>query len=140
MGWSWSLHYCQLVVKNVVEQALGPSRIIEDRRGGIVLSKGLPLAGAAYVDNFAVFGLNKFAVDSQLDALVDGFGKLGLPVHEITPAATHSHFVGLDIDRGIVSLKPSRLWKLRMAVRAVLRRRAISGDALRVIAGTSRGP
>ena len=42
MGWSWSLHYCQLVVKNVVEQALGPSRIIEDRRGGIVLSKALP--------------------------------------------------------------------------------------------------
>ena len=126
--------YCQLV-KNVVEQALGPSRIIEDRRGGVVLSKSLPLAGAAYVDNFAVFGLNKIAADSQLDALVDGFGKLGLPVHEITPAATHSHFVGLDIDRGIVSLKPSRLRKLRMAVRAVLRRRAISGDAFRVIAG-----
>ena len=63
MGWSWSLHDCQLVVKNIVEQALGPSRIIEDRRGGIVLSKSLPLAGAAYVDNFAVFGLNKSAVD-----------------------------------------------------------------------------
>ena len=136
MGWSWGLHYCQLVVKNVVEQApIGPSRIIEDRRGGIVLSNSLPLAGAAYVDNFAVFGLNKTAVDSQLDALVDGFGKLGLPVHEITPAATHSQFVGLDIDRGIVSLKPSRLWKLRVAVRAMLRRRAISGDALRVIEG-----
>ena len=66
---------------------------------------------------------------------MDGFGKLGLPVHEITPAAIHRHFMGLDLDRGIVSLKPSRLWKLRMSMRAVLRRRAISGDALRVIAG-----
>ena len=135
MGWPWSLHYCQLVVKNVVEQALGPSRVIEDRRGGIVLSKFLPTAGAAYVGNFAVFGLNCKTVDSVLNALVDGFGKLGLPVHEITPASMHSQFVGLDINQRIVSLKPPRLWKLRQAVRAVLRRRATSGDALRVIAG-----
>ena len=140
MGWSWSLHYCQLVVKNVVGQALRPSRIIEDRRGGTVLSKSLPLAGAAYVENLAVFGLNKIAVDSQLDALVNGFGKLGLPVHEITPASTHSHFVGLDIDRGIVSLKLSRLWKLRMAVRAVLRRRASRATPSALSQGTSRGP
>ena len=135
MGWSWGLRYCQLVVKNVVEQVVGPSRVIEDRRGGIVLSKSLPTAGAAYVDNFAVFGLYSNSVDSELNALVDDFGKLGLPVHEITPASMHSNFVGLDINRGTVSLKPSRLWKLRQAVRAVLRRRAISGDALRVIAG-----
>ena len=114
---------------------MGPSRIIEDRRGGIVLSKSLPTAGVAYVDNFVVFGLNSISVDSVPNALVDGFGKLGLLVHEITPASTHSHFVGLDINRGIVSLKSLRLWKLRQAVRAVLRRRAISGDALRVIAG-----
>ena len=135
MGWSWSLHYCQLAVRNVVEQALGPSRIVEDRQGGIVLSRSLPIAGAAYEDNFAVFGLSSNAVDSELNAFVDGFGKLGLPVYKITPASTHSYFVGLDVNRGLVSLKPSQLWKLRSAVRAVLRRRATSGDALRVIAG-----
>ena len=63
MGWSWSLHFCQQVVRSVCVECCGTDRIIEDHCSGVVLSSGNPIGVAAYVDNIGVFGTSKEAVD-----------------------------------------------------------------------------
>lgn len=48
MGWSWSLHFCQKFVSNVIAEVVGEDRVIVDRAAGVEIKKGGPCAGAAY--------------------------------------------------------------------------------------------
>ena len=61
----------------------------------------------------------------------------GLVVHEEEAASSKSEFVGLSIDgdRGIISIKTSRLFRLREAIHELLRRNHSSGVLLEVLLG-----
>ena len=37
MGWSWSLHFCQSFVSNIVSKVLGQDRMILDGSAGVVI-------------------------------------------------------------------------------------------------------
>ena len=58
-------------------------------------------------------------------------------MHEKEAASSKSEFVGLSIDgdRGIISIKTSRLFRLRDAIHELLRRNHSSGVLLEVLLG-----
>ncbi len=85
--------------------------------------------------NFAVFGTDPVAVDARLTCISDAFTKLGLVVHEVTPACQRTTFVAFSFDHGHLSVKPERLAKLQSAIAGLLCRGRVSGHALEVILG-----
>ena len=93
--------------------------------------------GASYVDNIGVFSLSRAAADRTLNAVVDDLRCRGLILHEIEPASPHGDFVGLCFDgvRGMVRIKPSRIWRLAYALDEALARPSLSGGALEVLLG-----
>ncbi len=54
MGWSWSLHICQTVVRAVVPRSIGEGPMLADGFPVIVVQPKGPCVGAACVDNFDV--------------------------------------------------------------------------------------
>lgn len=134
MGWNWSLHFCQSAVSSIVQEATGFDRLVEDREEGIVLTAEAPRCAAAYVDSFAVFGLLREA-DKHLQCIIEACGTHGLPVHEIEPASLQAEFVGLEFDRGKLSIKAKRLRRLKFAISAILRRKKVSGRLSEVLVG-----
>ena len=66
MGWSWSLHFCQSFVSNVVANVLGQDRMILDKRAGVVLDSRNTHAGAAYVDNYCVLNTSQDQANDPL--------------------------------------------------------------------------
>ena len=51
-----------------------------------------------YVDNIAVFGLNKESVDSIMAKIKDSLNQKGLLTHEHVPANTNCELLGLRVD------------------------------------------
>ena len=67
MGWSWALHLCQLVTAEALLGAGIPeSMCVKEGRAGVRLRDVDDVAGAAYVDNYAVLGGSQKAVDIAL--------------------------------------------------------------------------
>lgn len=134
MGWNWSLHFCQRAVSHTIAKATG-DRLVEDREAGIVLDDHCPTCVAGYVDNFAVIGIDKKKVDEKLEAMRLACQAAGLPVHELEPASSYGEFIGLEFDNSRVFVKAKRLWRLKLALRAVLRRGRASGKMLEILTG-----
>ena len=66
MGWSWALHFCQMVLNNAIQQAGFVGRqVFGDKRSGVQLNGDDDIAVAGYVDNFGVFGTCPTAVNSE---------------------------------------------------------------------------
>ena len=66
MGWSWALHFCQMVLNNAIQQAGFVGRqVFGDKRSGVQLNGDDDIAVAGYVDNFGVFGTCPTAVNSK---------------------------------------------------------------------------
>eukprot|EP00973_Karenia_brevis_P051285 7124058-Karenia_brevis.AAC.1 len=98
MGFSWALHICQLIINNTMCQVVGQNCIVEDKRGGICLHHEDDAFGAAYVDNCAIGSGSPEVCDRLLKTAVDKFTDMGFIVHEISPAATRTEFLGLELD------------------------------------------
>lgn len=135
MGWSWALHICQSVIQHQATLAVPEAPLILDREKAIALSEEHPSAIAVYVDNFAVFSIDKADGDSKLLRLRDHFNRVGLPVHEFQEVQPKGQFVGLDFDNGSLRVKASKIWRLRKAIRELLRYRRVSGRLLEALLG-----
>ncbi|CAK0905694.1 unnamed protein product [Prorocentrum cordatum] len=110
MGWAWSLCFA-------------PSRPTRTSLGHYT-----------YVDNIGVLGGSESQVQSALGAATSSFGGVGLEVHEtsLTNAGGGALGVQLDGQNGHTRPAPSRFWRVRGAVQALLRRRAVSGLELEI--------
>ena len=84
-------------------------------------------AGAVYVDNFAVVSTSKSQCNDLLSRCTKALEKNGLVVHEVTDASSSCEFVGMELRDNRISVKRSRLWKLKYALECLLARGKCSG-------------
>ena len=85
MGWSWALWICHQTVVSFVSDsssaALDPI-LVEDRRVPPCVSTLHPVAGV-YVENFAVVGFGRAAVETRFDQIVSTLTGAGFALHEL---------------------------------------------------------
>lgn len=149
MGWSWALHLCQLVLDRAIKHAgFSDHFIVSDKGAGVNLKAGPKdghphghvshsCAAAGYVDNFAVIGLDRVEVDRKLSLISERLRSLGLTVHEEEAAVKTCDFVGLHFNgqTGHISIKPSRILKLRAAIHQLLDMQVCNGKTMQHILG-----
>ena len=138
MGWSWALHFCQMVLMHAIKSAGFEERqIVGDKRAGVRIDKGLDIAVAGYVDNFGVFGVDPDAVNSGLARISERLRGLGLTVHEEEPARPTGQFVGLHFngESGFISISPKRIRNIKSAIDELLSQQFCTGRTLQLLTG-----
>ena len=138
MGFSWSLFFAQVCGEHLLDSvvSLRGSQRLSDCGPSVVLRQNCsnPVAHSLYVDNFFTLGVNCLSeVQQALDDGCEAFRSVGLLVHEIENASCRLDPLGvtLDGDRCQSQLNAKRYYLLRCGVRSFLRRRSVTGDALR---------
>ncbi len=136
MGWSWALWWCQSVHEKIAERAgLTEAERLRDRH---------PVTSdrfwhIQYVDNLHVLGVDEEEVKTRFWQTVGALKESGLTVHEIEEGQTEGSSVkmlGWEIHgSGRVAPSRERLWKVRLAVREMLRRGTASGQQLERLLG-----
>jgi len=134
MGWKWSLHFCQQAVSHTIAKATG-DRLVEDREAGIVLDDHRPTCAAGHVDKFAATGIDKNKSTKNWkpcdwpgwppDYLYMNLMQAPLKGNSLVWNSTSPRF----------SSRPQRLWRLRLALRALLRRGRASGKMFEILTG-----
>lgn len=138
MGWSWALHLCQLVLINAIRKAGIPEQcIVGDKRNPVQIENSDQIAVAGYVDNFGAFGVSADAVNAGLRAIAKQLREWGLSVHEEVEAQSTGEFVGLYFDgnSGHMSIKQSRIAKIRAGIHDLLNRQFCSGHTIQLVLG-----
>ena len=140
MGWSWALWLAQDIVCHQSLLALGLSSdsLIRDRCPAPQVKPESPAVGI-YVDNVHVFAAAVQEARDAMDKIQNHFSELGIPFETDHVAGKPSmDTLGLTFEFGKevrVRARSDRVWKLWGATRALIRRRRISGDVLRVWLG-----
>ena len=113
--------------------------LVEDRRVPPCLSTSHPVAGV-YVDNSAVVGFGRAAVEKRFDQIVSTLTGAGFALHELVgPTSGPELFenVGLHLwgDEKRLRPKSSRAWRLHFALHGLTEVRSVWGWQLRVVLG-----
>ncbi len=141
MGWSWALYFAQEIICEQCIKACEetPDRLIRDKHPPPKVEPEHPALGI-YVDNVHAFGGTSQDSELAMRKIQEHFSSLGIPfdVDSVSGDATVDT-LGMTFDfsggKVVVRAKRDRTWRLWGAIRAVLRRRRISGDCLRVLIG-----
>ena len=133
MGWAWALWWCQSISERVCERSgLSPEFRLRD---GHPLPKG-DFWHIQYVDNLHVIGTDKARVEASFWRAVEGLRSAGLTVHEIEVGDEETQLLGWELrNKGFLRPTRKRLWRLRIAVREILRRGHASGQQLERLVG-----
>ena len=142
MGWSWALWTCHQTVASFVSDSSSAApdpMLVEDRRVPPCVSTSHPVAGV-YVDNFAVVGFGRAAVEKRFDQTVSSLTGAGFALHELVgPSSGPEPFenVGLHLwgDEKRLRPKSSRAWRLYLALHGLTEVRSVWGWQLRVVLG-----
>ncbi|CAK0839763.1 unnamed protein product, partial [Prorocentrum cordatum] len=137
MGWSWAMWWCQSVMERVAEAAgCDDDARLRDGRPAPSLD---PSCHLEYVDNFVSIGYDAEAVRSAVTRVMTELKRRGLVVtrEEHLGDSEGEHAVlGWSITAaGRLSASASRLWRVRLAVRGLLRRGRASGRDLERVLG-----
>lgn len=139
MGWSWALFLANEIVvyQSQLGSTFGPERFLRDKTPAPLLSDG-PVVGV-YVDNVNVVGKRETEVQHTMDSISKRFADLGIPF-EVTDLAGSPKVetLGMEFsfgDRVVLRNTLKRSWKLWLATKAILRRRRVSGELMRVWLG-----
>ncbi len=138
MGWSWALHFCQMVLMHAIRSSgIEERQIIGDKRGNVCLVGDNDIAVAGYVDNFGIIGTNATAINQGLSLISERLRALGLTVHEEEEAQHIGQFVGLHFNghTGFVSISPKRLCNIKIAIDELLQQQWCSGRTLQLLTG-----
>ena len=140
MGWSWALwlaneivcHQCLLASEGM------ESELVRDKRPSPSILPDKPPIGV-YVDNVHTFGGRRQDAQSRMRKIAEHFEKLGIPF-EVDNVSHQPSVDSLGLtfffDGGVrVRAKKDRSWRLWAATKAILRRRRVSGEVLRVWLG-----
>ena len=133
MGWSWAMWW----VQNLSERICGRTGLTESER--LRDGQSAPTGHfwhIQYVDNLRVFGRNKKEVEDRFWAAVDGLRQAGLTVHEIEIGDSHAKMLGWEVSTSSrLRPTPQRIWRIRVAIREILRRGRASGQQLERLLG-----
>eukprot|EP00438_Fugacium_kawagutii_P006869 Skav205284 [mRNA] locus=scaffold1690:137803:145924:+ [translate_table: standard] len=133
MGWAWALYWCQVVHERIAERSgLSPAERLQDFR----VAPAGKFWHVQYVDNLHVMGTNKDEVVDRFRRAIKELEDCGLTVHEVEELEQNTKILGWEYeDPG--SFRPSRqrIWRLRIAIRAILKRGRVSGHQLERLLG-----
>ena len=120
MGWSHALFICQkLHERLVVQSGISDMDRLQDRRP-IQQSECLHLQ---YVDNLVVLGTDEKTVTSSFRGSVEKLKGAGLQVHEVELGNEGAQVLGWAISSdGKMRPTEKRFWKVRLAIRELLKR------------------
>ena len=133
MGWAWALWWCQRLHERIAERAgLLPSERLQDFCAP-------PLGKfwhVQYVDNLHVMGTNREEVLSRFRRAVSELRCAGLTVHEEEEFEEETKILGWQYDN-IGKFRPSRqrVWRVRLALRHLLKRGRASGQEIERLLG-----
>eukprot|EP00434_Breviolum_minutum_P035087 symbB.v1.2.031057.t1/scaffold3565.1/size54034/3 len=133
MGWSWALYWCQKIHERLAEH----SGLKEEER--LKDFSPAPVGNfwhVQYVDNLHVFGTDREEVVSRFRRAVRVLKDAGLTVHEIEECEPVTKVLGWQYEPGHL-FRPGRdrIWKIRVAVRQLLRQGCSSGHQLERLVG-----
>ena len=150
-GWSWSLYFPQWANEEICRGTtlLREAALVTDRSNPIVIKVGARSQGSedgetvtkghyyVYVDNLGVIGTDAEHVGHVLDELQGIFDGMGLDLRKSEVGACNVEALGcvLDGHNRESRLNPTRLWRLRQGIRALLQRGKCTGRALEVMIG-----
>ena len=133
MGWSWALYWYQAIHERLAER----SGLKEEER----LKDFSPAPQGnfwhvQYVDNLHVFGTDRGEVVERFRRAVSVLKEAGLTVHEIEECENETKVLGWQYTHGHL-FRPSRerIWKIKLAVRQLLRKGSSSGHQLERLVG-----
>ena len=141
MGFTWSLFFAQRISEHQISKAPGMdcSTLFNDGTGPLVIDPSKPLAVShwVYVDNLGLICLGEDLLKQRLSGVVDHFNGIGLTMHETESGLAEMPTLGCKLDcvNHKTKLTVERRVKLTKAIRAVLRRRTVSGIVLEVVLG-----
>ena len=133
MGWSHALYLCQRLHERLVLQSGLPSDLrLQDRRP-VTGSECLHLQ---YVDNLVVLGNNQQQVEKSFHAAVTVLRSSGLQVHEVELGHDGAQILGWEVTSDAI-MRPTnkRFWKVRYAIRGLLKRGRASARQLERLLG-----
>ena len=140
MGWSWALWVAQEIVCHQCLLAVGgsPAELVQDRKPAPTIRPGQAPLGV-YVDNVHTFGGHRKDAVVRMQLISEHFKQLNIPF-EVDEVANEPQLDTLGMtfsfDNGVrVRGKRARVWRLWGATRALLRRRRVSGETLRIWLG-----
>lgn len=135
MGWTHALHLCQRVLEARADAVPGldaSNRLVDRRR-----APGLrPLAHAEYIDNFVAFSHVPGRAGRAALGVEEELRRSGLHAHPIE-ASQGGELLGwmFSAEEPVVSAKPRRMWRLRLALGHALSRPTLSGKQVEVLIG-----
>ncbi|CAK0838221.1 unnamed protein product, partial [Prorocentrum cordatum] len=139
MGWAWSLFFAQSAIsyRMLKVPSLQGALVMTDRGPPLILDRPSSMGHYTYVDNMGVLGTTEGAVRRGLEGAISSFGGVGLEVHETAVTNEGGAALGVQLDgrAGCTRPTPARFWRIRGAVQALLRRRAVSGLELEIVVG-----
>eukprot|EP00438_Fugacium_kawagutii_P004403 Skav208531 [mRNA] locus=scaffold3037:66464:70014:+ [translate_table: standard] len=133
MGWAWALWWCQRLHERIAERSgLLPEERLQD-------FSAPPLGKfwhVQYVDNLHVMGSDRDEVLSRFRKAVAALREAGLTVHEEEEFEEQTKILGWQYDK-VGKFRPSaqRVWKVRLALRHLLRRGRASGQEIERLLG-----
>ena len=132
MGWSWALYLCQ----SVHEALAGESGLHEqDRLRDKKPAPNTQCCHLQYVDNMIVLGSDSCQVKECYDRAVKCLKDAGLQVHE-EEFGEGGAVLGWEITRdGIFRPTHKRAWRVRLAIRGLLRRGRSTSKLLEKLVG-----
>ncbi|CAK0797517.1 unnamed protein product [Prorocentrum cordatum] len=141
-GWSWALYFAQEAVSAMTERALRSSSLptpamVKEHHPAPDLNES-KVMGSVYVDNITVFGRDASLAREASSALQAEADRSGLPITWSYPdVVTYLETVGVEIDlrKGKLRNKASRVWRFDLATRALLRRGKMRGEHMEVWLG-----
>ena len=141
MGFTWSLFFAQKISEHQISLAPGmnESQLFNDGTGPLVIDPSKPLAISHWVcvDNLGLICLSEEVLKQRLFGVVSHFNSVGLTMHETQAGSASMVALGcrLDCVGHKTQLTVERRMKLAKALRAVLRRKTVSGIVLEVVLG-----
>ena len=150
-GWSWSLYFAQRANECVCLRSplLREASLVSDKSRPIIIQVGARSQALSedgevakgyyyvYVDNLGVIDTEIALVEHALNELQVIFNGMGLELHKSEVGACNVEALGcvLDGHNRESRLNPTRLWRLRQGIRALLRRGKCTGRSLEVVIG-----
>eukprot|EP00438_Fugacium_kawagutii_P021515 Skav212741 [mRNA] locus=scaffold1199:108583:113900:+ [translate_table: standard] len=133
MGWSWAMWWCQTISERICERSgLGEHERLRDSQA----APNSKFWHIQYVDNLHVFGTCQKEVEQRFWRAVEELRSAGLTVHEIEMGDHSNKVLGWQIDdSGVLRPGRERLWRIRLAIREILKRNRCSGQQLERLIG-----
>ena len=134
MGWSWAVFWCQMSVQRVISsvpECPETSQLVDCRPCPSTKTKH-----ALYIDNFFCVGQDRSCVAKVADSANGALKGAGLVVHEEQISEDSVLVLGWEINNP-AEFRPSRrrVWRIRLAIRELLRRGRATGRMLERLVG-----